>query len=230
MHHYHIKIEGIPEYINMLEDAQKQAGRARRIIAGKTLLLFASTAMLTTESYLKTNDDRGGRSEEDKSWADWKTAYKRAHAKARVKAQDLEGSDKFGTVNEAKRVLTTSTVETNNGGDEVIMKALEGYFDKLTAATINKKSVLEKLVTNNSKLAATNEDLVAMVKKLANKIKKIERETSRLKKTGVRGTSQGKRDLTLCPHRKKEIYHAPDACFELTNNKEKRLTGWKSWL
>ena len=44
------------------------------------------------------------------------------------------------------------------------MKALEGYFNNLAAAAINKKSVLEHLLANNSKLAATNKDLVAMVK------------------------------------------------------------------
>ena len=44
------------------------------------------------------------------------------------------------------------------------MKSLEGYFVNLTDTVINKKSVLEQLVANNSKLAATNKDLVAIVK------------------------------------------------------------------
>ena len=54
---YHLELEGIPEYINMLEDAQKQAGRDGRTIADETLLLFATTAMLTTERFPITNDD-----------------------------------------------------------------------------------------------------------------------------------------------------------------------------
>ena len=49
MQHYHIEIEGIHEYINMLKDEQKQAGRAGQTIADETLLLFASTAMITTK-------------------------------------------------------------------------------------------------------------------------------------------------------------------------------------
>ena len=32
MQRYHLKVEGIPEYINMLEDAQRQAGRAGHAI------------------------------------------------------------------------------------------------------------------------------------------------------------------------------------------------------
>ena len=54
---YHIQVEGIPEYINMVKDAQKQAGRSGRTISDETLLLFASTAMLTTDQYPRTNYD-----------------------------------------------------------------------------------------------------------------------------------------------------------------------------
>ena len=98
------------------------------------------------------------------------------------------------------------------------MKDLEGYFNNLAVAVINNKSVLEQQVANNAKLAATNENLVAIVKQLSNEIKNIKRETYCLKKTGV------------IPHCKKEGYNSPDACFELSNNKNKRPTGWKSWL
>ena len=45
---YHLEVEGIPEYINMFEDAQRQAGRAGRAISDEILLLFDSTAMLTS--------------------------------------------------------------------------------------------------------------------------------------------------------------------------------------
>ena len=42
MQRYHLKVKGIPEYINMLKDAQRQAGRAGRTIPDETLLLFAN--------------------------------------------------------------------------------------------------------------------------------------------------------------------------------------------
>ena len=54
---YHLKVKGIPEYINMLKDAQRQAGRAGRTITDKTLLLFASTSMLTSERFPRADDD-----------------------------------------------------------------------------------------------------------------------------------------------------------------------------
>ena len=57
MQHYHLEGEGIPEYINMLEDAQLKAGPAGRTIDNDTFLLFASTAMLTSERLPLANDD-----------------------------------------------------------------------------------------------------------------------------------------------------------------------------
>ena len=56
MQRYHLEVEGIPDYISMLEDAQWQAGRAGRTISDEILLLFDSTAMLTSERFLQSND------------------------------------------------------------------------------------------------------------------------------------------------------------------------------
>ena len=56
MQGYHFEVEGIPEYINILEDEQKQTERDGQTIADKTLLLFASTEILTTEYYPRSNN------------------------------------------------------------------------------------------------------------------------------------------------------------------------------
>ena len=180
--------------------------------------------MLTTERFPRTNDDWEDRAESDKTWENWKEAYKKAHAKSRIKAQANEGTVKFGAANSAAQLETIQNVEKNQGINNGGMKSLEGYFVNLAATGVNKKSVLEKLVANNTKLAATNENLV-MVKNLTNDIKNLERETSRLKKGG-----QSRRDPTLCHHYKKEGYHAPKACYELVKNKGKRPPGWRSSL
>ena len=57
MQRYHLEVEDIPEYNNMLEGAQRQADGAGQTIADETLLLFASTAMLTSERFPRANDD-----------------------------------------------------------------------------------------------------------------------------------------------------------------------------
>ena len=79
----------------MIEDAQRQAVRSGRTIANKTLLLFATTAMLTTELFPRANDDWEERVERDKTWLQCKLAYKKAHSQARIKAQANEGTEIF---------------------------------------------------------------------------------------------------------------------------------------
>ena len=128
---YHLEVEGIPEYINILEDAQKQAGRSSQTIADKTLLLFMSTAMLTIERYPQANDDWEDKSEDENTWAHWKNCYKKAHTKARVKSQAAEGAEKFGAANAAKRDLIVcfeknSGVTTDDDSDAVDLKSLKG--------------------------------------------------------------------------------------------------------
>ena len=103
MQRYHLKVEGIPEYVNILEDAQSQTGGAGRTISDETLLLFAITEMLTSEQFSRANDDWEERAETDKTWAQWNTAYKKAHSQARVKAQANDGTAKFGLANSAAR-------------------------------------------------------------------------------------------------------------------------------
>ena len=102
MQRYRLEVEGIPEYINILKDAQKQVGQVGHTISDETFPLFAITAMLTTEQYPRTNDDWEDKSEEQKTCAGWKTSYKRVHAKVYIKAQATEGSYKFGSANAAK--------------------------------------------------------------------------------------------------------------------------------
>ena len=137
---YHLEVEGIPEYINMLKDAQRQAGRAWQIIANNTLLLFVSTAMLTSEQFLCANDDWEDCAERDKTWAQWKAAYKKAHSQARVKTQARDGTAKFGAANSAVRQDKPNPPLDNQLEEEDVgIKALEGYFDNLAAASVNEK-------------------------------------------------------------------------------------------
>ena len=206
---HHLEVEGIPEYKNMLEDAQRQAVRAGQTIADETVLLFASTAMLTSERFTRASDDWEDRTEGDKTWPQWKTACKKDHAQARVKAQANGGSANFGAENSAARQDKITPPFDNQIEEEGVgIKALEGYFDNLAAAAVNKKGVLQQLMLNNTTLTTSNESLVALVNKLNGDIKNLERENSRLKKGG----QVSARNTTLCTNCKKEGFHQPEAC------------------
>ena len=67
--------------------------------------------MLANERFLRTNDNWEDRAESNKMWADWKAAYKKAHAKVCIKAQANKFSVKLGAVNSAARQETIQGVE-----------------------------------------------------------------------------------------------------------------------
>ena len=184
--------------------------------------------MLTSEHLTHANDDWEERMERDKKWLQWKTAYKQAHAKARVKAQANYGSVKFGAANSAACQETATPpldYQLEGGGGD--LKTLEGYFHNLAAAAVNKKGVLQQLVLNKTTLyTSNNESLSALVKNLSNDIKNLERRIYRLKKGG----QVSARNTTLCANCKKEGFHQPQDSYELPKNKDKRPPGWRSDL
>jgi hypothetical protein len=51
MHQYYVQSDGIPQYINMLEDAQKKAKRAGMPIADIELVMMASAAVLAAQYF-----------------------------------------------------------------------------------------------------------------------------------------------------------------------------------
>ena len=163
----------------MLEDTQRQAGQAGRAISDDTLLLFASTAMLTSERFPWANDDWEDRAEPEKTWAAWKLAYKQAHAKARVKAQAHEGTTNFGAANSTALPEAQLPLDTQHEGASENVNTLEGYFNNLAAAATNEKGLLKQLVLNKTTLTNSNKSLVALVKKQANDLKNLERELAR---------------------------------------------------
>ena len=175
--------------------------------------------MLTSKRFPRANNDWEERAERNKTWSQWKTEYKRAHAKARVKAQANNGSVKFGAANSSARQETANTPLDNQlEEDSKDLKTLEGYFYNLAAAVVNGKGVLQKMVLNNTTITTSDKSLVALVKKLSNDIKNLEREVSRMKKGGQVSAS----NTTLCANCKKEGFRQPQDCFELIKNKDKR--------
>jgi hypothetical protein len=60
MHNYYTQADGIPQYINMLEDAQKMATRAGMPIANVKLMMMASAAILVAQLFPRKVDDWEG--------------------------------------------------------------------------------------------------------------------------------------------------------------------------
>ena len=106
------------------------------------------------------------------------------------------------------------------------MKALEGYFNNLAAASVNEKGVLQQLVLNNTPFTTSTGSLMDLVKKLNGDIKNLEHENSHLKK----GRQVSTRNKNLCTNFKKEGFHQPEAYYKMLKNKGKRPPGWRSAL
>ena len=84
---------GIPEYINALEDAQKRLARAgsKMAFSDHNLMLVAMTALYSTEQFPRATEKWVDMHESEKTWAAWKSLYKAAEAKEKVRLQATGG-------------------------------------------------------------------------------------------------------------------------------------------
>ena len=85
MKEYHKDSEGILEYRNALEAAQKKSkrGTGNKLITDETLLLIATNAMLKTGAHPRTTDKWEYLDAAAQTRNVWKTAYKTADMKDR---------------------------------------------------------------------------------------------------------------------------------------------------
>ena len=96
MHNAHNDCDGIPEYINTLEEGRDKAERAGAPISTNMLVIIATKAMLTTEQYPRANETWEELDVDQKTWTAWKKLYRAAAKKAAIKSTAAKGRDQFG--------------------------------------------------------------------------------------------------------------------------------------
>lgn len=153
---YYATAEGIPEYIDMLEEAQRKSVRAKLPISDDQLLAIATTAVLGSNHFPRPTDEWEAKPTADKTWGNWKRHYRNAHI-ARKRQMLAAGSPTFGTAN----VVTADTTITPD-----TFTQLDGYLNNLAAAATTEKSTLAQLVENNASLTASVAALTASVTSL----------------------------------------------------------------
>ena len=158
MHQYYTQADGVPQYIIMLEDAQKKAKRAGMPIADIELVMMASAAVLAAQHFPREVDDWEGLPATSHTWTAWKTAFHLAHLKRQ------------------RQILASGAGEPLGGAHGVlpahlppVMDRLESALDNLALAATNDKAVVEQLTAANLALTSTIATLTATVKKLADK-------------------------------------------------------------
>jgi len=91
MTQYYVQADGIPQFIVMMEDAQKKAKRAGMPIGNVKLEMMASAAVLAAQHFPLEVDDWEGLPAVDHTWRAWKVAFRLAHLKHQRQLQASGG-------------------------------------------------------------------------------------------------------------------------------------------
>jgi hypothetical protein len=149
------------------------------------LTILASASLLAVDTIPRTIKLWEELDPNDKTWADWKTAYIAAHKKRANRLRATRGADNLGCAN-----LAHAT--TLNPG---LLDSINNALDNLASAATNKKAILKQLIASNSSLATSNSTLANQVKTLRDQLATKSRGGSG--RGGGSNNPTGGRDLTL---------------------------------
>jgi hypothetical protein len=155
MHGYYAQADGIPQYIIMLEEAQKKAKRAGIPIDNIKLVMMASAAVLTAMHFPHEVDDWEGLPTLGRTWTAWKTSFRSAHLKRQHQILASGGGEPLGGAHD---VLPTDP--------PAMLNRLKIALDNLVLAATNDSAVLQQLTAANLVLTNSVAALTATNKKL----------------------------------------------------------------
>jgi hypothetical protein len=155
MMQYYMQADGIPQFINMMKDAQKKAKRAGMPIANVELVMMALVAALAAQHFPCEVDNWEGLPARSCMWQAWKVAFRLAQLKHQRQLQALGGHKPLGGAN--------AVIPTAAPNMEHIDKALEN----LALVALNDTTVLQQLTAANLALTALVTLLTAVNKILA---------------------------------------------------------------
>jgi hypothetical protein len=154
MHQYYTQADGIPQYIIMLEDAQKKAQRAGMPIADIELVMMASAAVLAAQHFPRKVDDWEGLPATAHTWMAWKTTFCLAHLKRQRQILASGGGEPLGGAHGVTPALPPA------------MDRLKSALDNLALAATNNTAVLQQLAAANLAFTSTIALLTVTNKKL----------------------------------------------------------------
>ena len=173
-----------------------------------------TNAMLKTGAHPLTTDKWEDLDAAAQTWNAWKTAYKTSDMKDRVRRLAMGENDAHGALRQTAAPQGTAIDDLVNKDD------LEDYFDNIAAAATTEKVVLAQLTSAIAAITINNKALVATNSKLVEEVTNLTRRLGQ-KYDGAASTNMPpeKRIPKTFPHCKKEGFHKPDTCLELSNNK-----------
>jgi hypothetical protein len=96
MMQYYVQVDDIPQFIVMMEDAQKKATRAGMPIANVEVVMMALAAVLASQHCPREVDNWEGLPAMSCTWQAWKVAFPLAHLKRQCNLQALGGGEPLG--------------------------------------------------------------------------------------------------------------------------------------
>jgi hypothetical protein len=113
MTQYYVQVDDIPQFIIMMEDAQKKTKQAGMPIANVELVMMALAAVLTAQHFPQEVDDWEGLLAICHTWRALKTAFHLAHPK---RQRQLQESGRGGPLGSAHVVLPAPDATINRLG------------------------------------------------------------------------------------------------------------------
>ena len=235
----HVDAAGINEYINLLEDGQRQAKRIDEAnpITNATVLTIATGAMLKTQQFPRANDEYEALARSSKTWTAWKEVYKKAQGAERVQVAITGGGTGFGgaapadpTPSSKPAPTRSSTLPANQNVDAVTLADIEACFDNMAASAKVQSETFDSLVKSNASLAKSVQALTEANKKLTAQLAETNKNRSKGKPADGAKPCRHCKNKNMGSTSKKQPKHLDKECWELPYNASKRPTDWASCL
>ena len=199
------------------------------------MINIATAAMLSSQKLPHTTEEWEDVPPVDKHWKKWKSMYKAAQGRERVRSKAGGSKNSFGGVNAGSANTTAAATDSlpadDAGAEPFTVNKLEACFDNLTNSTKVERSTLDELVKNIAVLTVTNRKLVATNKKWGGENTILQHEINALRKQcgDSRLTSSKRKGRWTCKHCVGKA-HVDANCLEIPKNSTKREEGSKSKL
>jgi hypothetical protein len=155
MTHYYIQADDIPQFIVMMEDAQKKAKQAGMPIADVELVMMALAAVLTAQHFLQEVDNWEGLSAINCTWRTWKVAFHLAHLKCQRQLQASGWGGPLGSVHAFLPAPPTTIDQLGTALNNLALAVANNttVLQQLTASNLALSMLVTMLTTANKKLA-----------------------------------------------------------------------------
>ena len=236
MREYHTKAHGIPEYINMLEDAQKQAEQIDEDnpITDKSLLTIAAAAMLKTGQFPEVVREWEKLLKDKRTWDAWKKTFK----KAKTAAANAATSAPPGFSRPIQSAGCGSEGGTSGGEpDSTMIVMVEKAFNNLANVVSAERGSFDEMLKSLAAISTNNAELVKITQQLAADVRRLEGVIKTHRGGGGGGGKKGdgkkekkKPSCSICKGKGAQDRHKTENCWEKPENAANRPSPWSSVL